>query len=112
VQFVLGIKNALPAEERVLDLLLMELKRIAPRATWTAAGIGRYQAAVIEWVLQRGGDAVRTGLEDNIRISRERLASSNAELVRVAAAQCEGHGRRIATPGEARALLGLRHVGA
>jgi uncharacterized protein (DUF849 family) len=90
----------------------MELKRVAPYATWTAAGIGRHQAEVIEWVLQRGCDAVRTGLEDNIRIGRDRLASSNAELVRMAAAQCVVNCRRIATASEARQLLGLRSVGA
>lgn len=108
VQFVVGIKNALPADEHVLDLLLGELKRLAPKATWTAAGIGRHQAEVIEWVLRRGGDAVRTGMEDNIRISRDHLAASNAELVRVAAGRCAAHGTRAATPDEARAILGLR----
>jgi uncharacterized protein (DUF849 family) len=111
VQFVFAIKNALPAEEHVLDLLLTELKRIAPYATWTAVGIGWYQTEVIEWALQRGGDAVRTGLEDNICISRDRLASINAELVRMAGAQCEANCRRIATASEARQMLGLRSAG-
>lgn len=107
VQFVLGIKNALPAQEHLVDLLLGELRRVLPGATWTAAAIGRHQAAAIEWVLQRGGDAVRTGMEDNIRISRDRLARNNAELVEVAAALCARHGARPATAAEARALLGL-----
>jgi uncharacterized protein (DUF849 family) len=107
VQFVLGIKNALPAREHLVDLLLGELKRVLPKATWTAAGIGRHQAEVIEWVLQRGGDAVRTGLEDNIRISRDRLAQSNAELVRLAVQACARHDARPADPIEARVLLGL-----
>ncbi len=107
VQFVMGIKNALPVEEHLLDLLLGELRRLAPKATWTAAGIGRHQREVIEWVLQRKGDAVRTGLEDNIRVSRDKLASGNAELVRIAAEMCAQHGARPATPAEARAKLGL-----
>jgi 3-keto-5-aminohexanoate cleavage enzyme len=107
VQFVMGIKNALPVEEYLLDLLLSVLKRVAPNATWTAAGIGRDQSKVIEWVLQRKGDAVRTGLEDNVRIDRDRLAASNAELVRIAADLCGRHGARPATPAEARARLGL-----
>jgi uncharacterized protein (DUF849 family) len=80
---------------------------VAPNATWTAAGIGRHQNDVIEWVLKRKGDAIRTGLEDNIRIDRERLATSNAELVRVAADLCAAYGARPATPAEARAKLGL-----
>ncbi len=107
VQFVLGIKNALPAEEPVLELMLRELRRVLPRATWTAAGIGRHQSEVMRWVLARGGDAIRTGLEDNIRITKDRLARSNAELVGVAAALCARHGARPATPCEARAILGV-----
>ena len=107
VQFVMGIKNALPVDEQVLDLLLTVLKRVAPDATWTAAGIGRHQNTVIDWVLARKGDAIRTGLEDNIRIDRDRLAASNAELVRIAADLCARHGMRPATPAEARDRLGL-----
>ena len=85
VQFVMGVKNAMPAEEHLLDILLGELKRVLPKATWTAAGIGRNQAEVMRWALARDADAVRTGLEDNIRIAKDRLAASNAELVQVAA---------------------------
>jgi 3-keto-5-aminohexanoate cleavage enzyme len=107
VQFVMGVQNALPAEESLLDILLGELKRKIPGATWTAAGIGRHQAPVIDWVLARGGGAIRTGLEDNIRVSKDRLAKSNAELVQLAAQACLRHGTRPATPQEARALLGL-----
>ena len=107
VQFVMGIRNALPVEQNLLDLLLSVLRRVAPNATWTAAGIGRHQSEVIEWVLRRGGDAVRTGLEDNVRIDRDRLAAGNAELVRIAADLCSRHGARPATPDEARRMLGL-----
>jgi 3-keto-5-aminohexanoate cleavage enzyme len=111
VQFVMGIKNALPVEEHLIDILLAELKRVLPKATWTAAGIGRHQGDVIEWVLKRKGDAIRTGLEDNIRISKDRLAESNAELVRVAAQMCAKHDARPATAAEARAILGLPAFG-
>jgi len=107
VQFVMGIKNALPVDQALLDLMLSVLRRVAPNATWTAAGIGRHQSDVIDWVLQRGGDAVRTGLEDNVRLDRDRLAASNAELVQVAAGLCLRHDARPATPDEARRLLGI-----
>ena len=110
VQVVMGVKNALPAEEHLLDLMLGELKRVLPHATWTAAGIGANQARVMDWVLARGGDGVRTGLEDNVRVSRDRLAASNAELVRMAADAVARHGRRPATPAEARAAFGLQAV--
>jgi 3-keto-5-aminohexanoate cleavage enzyme len=107
VQFVLGVKNAMPAEEHLLDILLAELRHLLPKATWTAAGIGRFQTEVMRWVLERGGDGVRTGLEDNVRITRDRLARSNAELVEIAVEQCAQFGRRPATPVEARELLGF-----
>jgi 3-keto-5-aminohexanoate cleavage enzyme len=109
VQVVMGVKNALPAEERLLDLMLGEIRRVLPEATWTAAGIGANQDRVMEWVLARDGDGVRTGLEDNIRIGKNRLASSNAELVERAVEAIAIHGRRPASPPEARAML---HLGA
>ena len=107
VQFVLGVANAMPAEEHLLDTLLAELRRVLPRATWTGAGIGANQARVMDWVLARGADGVRTGLEDNVRLSKTQLASSNAELVRLAAEALARHGRRPATTLEARQMLGL-----
>lgn len=107
VQFVLGVKNAIPAEEHLLDILLGELRRLLPRATWTAAGIGRFQSVVMGWALARGADGVRTGLEDNVRVGKDRLAASNAELVRMAVAALEAAGRAVATPAEARAMLWL-----
>jgi len=107
VQFVMGVKNALPADEHLLDLLLGELKRILPKATWTAAGIGRFQPIVMRWALARGADAVRTGLEDNIRVTKDRLAASNAELVGMAAENVAAFGRRVASVTEARGVLGI-----
>jgi 3-keto-5-aminohexanoate cleavage enzyme len=107
VQFVMGVQNALPADEHLLDLLLGELRRVLPNATWTAAGIGRHQAEVMDWALARGADAVRTGLEDNVRIDRNRLAGSNAHLVELAVEAVGRHKRRVATPLEARLLLGM-----
>ncbi len=107
VQFVMGVENALPADEHLLDLLLGELRRILPKATWTAAGIGRYQAPVMEWALQREANAVRTGLEDNIRVTKERLARNNAELVEIAGDMIARQGRRVATCDEARKILDL-----
>ncbi len=72
-----------------------------PAATWTAAGIGRHQLEVNCWALEMGGHC-RTGLEDNIRWDKTRLAASNAELVTRVAQLCDGYGRPVATPAEAR----------
>jgi 3-keto-5-aminohexanoate cleavage enzyme len=108
VQFVMGVENALPAVERLLDILIAEMRIVLPQASWTAAGIGRHQNPVMRWTLARGADAVRTGLEDNIRISKDRLAKSNAELVEVAAQAICSVRRKPATPAEARDTLKIR----
>ncbi len=106
VQFVLGIPNALPARRRLLEFALAELEELLPGATWTAAGIGRHQLEVARWALELGGH-VRTGLEDNLKYDRARLAGSNAELVAQVVALCPDYNRHPATPSEARAILGL-----
>jgi uncharacterized protein (DUF849 family) len=107
VQFVLGIPGALPADREVLEFELAQLQRMLPGATWTAAGIGRHQLTVNEWTLELGGHC-RTGLEDNVRFDKERLAASNAELVERVAKLTSKFGRTVATPAEARRILGLR----
>jgi 3-keto-5-aminohexanoate cleavage enzyme len=106
VQFVMGVKNAMPADERVLDFYVETLNRLAPDAEWCAAGIGAAQAVLNEWCAVKGGHC-RTGLEDNVRLDKDTLAPSNAALVRRAAAICENHGRPVATWRQARKMLNL-----
>ena len=106
VQFVMGIKGAMPARRNVLEFLINEAKTVLPGATWTAAGVARHQQEVARWALELGGHC-RTGLEDNIRFDETRLARSNAELVTKVVDECARFGRRPATCAEARALLGL-----
>jgi 3-oxoadipate:acetyl-CoA acetyltransferase len=107
VQFVLGIPGALPVDREVLDFELAQLERMLPGATWTAAGIGRHQLTVNEWSLELGGHC-RTGLEDNLRFDKDRLATSNAELVKRVADLAAKFDRSVATPAEARRILKLR----
>src|SRR5688500_2173651 len=107
VQFVMGVPNAMPARRSIFDFLRSEIKEIMPKATWVAAGVGRAQWEVNQWCLETGGHC-RTGLEDNLKIAPDRLAASNAELVKKIADNCERYGRRPATAAEARTILGLR----
>lgn len=109
VQFVMGIPNAMPARRSIFDFLRAELKAVLPKATWVAAGVARHQWEVNQWCMETGGHC-RTGLEDNLRIEPDRLAASNAELVKKIVDACERFGRRVATPVEARQILGLRPV--
>jgi uncharacterized protein (DUF849 family) len=109
VQFVMGIPNAMPARRSIFDFLRKELAEILPRATWVAAGVGRHQWEVNQWCMEAGGH-VRTGLEDNLRIEPDRLAASNAELVKKVVDSCARFSRKVATPAEARKILGLRPI--
>ncbi|MEJ2041210.1 MAG: 3-keto-5-aminohexanoate cleavage protein [Desulfosarcinaceae bacterium] len=106
VQFVFGLKNTLPPEKDILAFEVAQLKKMLPDATWTAAGIGRSQLQINHWALELGGHC-RTGLEDNVRFDKNRLAASNAELVQRVADLCGTYGRRPATPAQARQLLNL-----
>jgi 3-keto-5-aminohexanoate cleavage enzyme len=109
VQFVMGIPNALPPRRTLLEFLISELNQLMPDATWSAAGIGRQQLEVNHWCLELGGH-VRTGLEDNIKFDKDRLARSNAELVARVADLCGKYGRHPATAAEARQILKLPAV--
>ena len=107
IQFVMGVKNAMPADRDVFDYYVHTVKRLAPDAQWCAAGIGRHQIEVNEWCIAAGGHT-RTGLEDNVRLDREHLAPSNAALVKRTAELCEKYERPVASWRQAREILGLR----
>ena len=109
VQFVMGVKNAMPVDRDVFDYYVRTVERLAPEAEWCGAGIGRHQITLNEWCIAAGGH-VRTGLEDNVRLDADRLAPSNAALVRRAVALCAEHGRPVASWRQARAILGLREA--
>jgi uncharacterized protein (DUF849 family) len=106
IQFVMGVKNAMPVDREVFEFYVKTLRRLAPDATFTGAGIGRDQLTLARWSLELGGHC-RTGLEDNVRLDRDHLAPSNAALVKQVADLCDAHGRRPASVAEARALLAL-----
>ena len=107
IQFVMGVKNAMPADREVFDFYVNIMKTRAPEGLWCAAGIGPNQVVVNEWAIAAGGHT-RAGLEDNIRLDKDRLAPSNAALIKRAAELCEKYERPVATPAEARSILGLR----
>lgn len=107
IQFVMGVKNAMPADRHVFDFYVQTVQRLFPDAPWCAAGIGANQIVLNEWAVAAGGHA-RTGLEDNVRLDKQTLAPSNAALVERLVDVCAKHDRPVATPTQARAILGLR----
>lgn len=106
VQFVMGVKNAMPVDRDVFDYYIKTVKRLAPDAEWCAAGIGRDQITLNRWVVEAGGHA-RTGLEDNVRLDKNTLAPSNAALVERVTAICAELDRPVATWSQAREMLDL-----
>lgn len=107
IQFVMGVKNAMPVDRDVFDYYVTTVKRLAPDAQWCAAGIGKDQITLNDWAVSAGGHA-RTGLEDNVRLDRETLAPSNAALVKRVVELCDKYERPVATWQQARDILELR----
>lgn len=106
IQFVMGVKNAMPADKTIFDFYVKLMSDRAPKSEWCAAGIGANQILVNEWAIKAGGHT-RVGMEDNVRLDKNTLAPSNAALVKRAVELCEKHNRNVANWKEARNLLGL-----
>lgn len=107
VQFVMGVKNAMPADKEVFDLYVKIMNERAPKAEWCAAGIGANQIIVNEWAIAAGGHT-RSGLEDNVRLDKNTLAPSNAALIQRASEICEKYERPVATWRQTREMLNLQ----
>ncbi len=107
VQFVMGVKNAMPADKEVFDLYVKFMNDRAPEAEWCAAGIGANQIIVNEWAIAAGGHT-RAGLEDNVRLDKNTLAPSNAALIQRAAEICEKYERPVANWRQTREILNLQ----
>jgi len=103
-QFVLGVAGGAPATAKSL---LHLVEQIPDGSTWSVIGIGPGQLPMNLMGMAMGGH-VRTGLEDNIYYSKGRLATSNAELVSRLVRIANEYGREIATPDDARRILGLK----
>ena len=102
--FVLGINGGQTGEER--DFLFLK-DSIPNDATYSVAGIGKYEFSLAELSIKHGGH-VRVGLEDNIFLEKGVLAQGNADLVKKVVSIAKKYGREIATPAEARKILHLK----
>ncbi len=102
-QMVMGVSWGAPATTEIMA----SMKSLLPAGSqWAAFGVGRWQFPLVAQALLLGGH-VRVGLEDNLYLSKSELAPDNASLVRKAANIVDLLGSRLATPDEARTLLGL-----
>jgi 3-keto-5-aminohexanoate cleavage enzyme len=101
--FVLGVPGAMPAGVRQLSFLVESLPSMC---TWSVAGVGSQQLPMAAMAIVMGGH-VRVGLEDNLYYRKGELAESNAQLVARVVRLANELGRPVATPDEAREILGL-----
>jgi 3-keto-5-aminohexanoate cleavage enzyme len=102
--FVLGVPGACPGNPE--DLMYM-VQQIPAGSTWTVAGVGRYETPLSVMSIIMGGH-VRVGFEDNVYYSKGVKADSNAQLVERVVRLAGELGREVASPDEARRILGLR----
>ena len=102
--FVMGVNGGISGEIRDFTFLRGS---IPADATYTVAGVGRYEFPLAALAIIDGGH-VRVGLEDNLNIERGVLTKSNGELVEKVVRLAKEFGREIATPDEARKILGLK----
>ncbi len=103
-QFVLGVRGGAPAR---VDTLVHLVGLLSPEARWAAVAVGADHFPLMGATLALGGH-VRTGLEDVAFTGLGTHARSNAELVERAVRMCGAVGRPVATPSQARDLLGLK----
>lgn len=99
--FVLGVNGGMTGEARDFHFLR---ESIPSHATYSVAGIGKYEFPLAELSIKHGGH-VRVGLEDNIYIEKGVLAKGNEELVSKVVEIAKKYNREIATPNEARKIL-------
>jgi len=102
--FVLGMPGGMNASER--DFLFLK-DSIPENATYSVAGIGRHEFPLAELAIKHGGH-VRVGLEDNIYIEKGVFAKGNQDLVKKVVEIAEKYKRGIATPADARKILGIK----
>ncbi len=108
VQSVFGILGGIgPHPEDVLHMKRTADRLFGKQYKWSVLGAGRNQLAIAAQAAAMGGN-VRVGLEDSLWSGKGRLATSNAEQVRMVRQIIEGLGRSIATPDEARQILELK----
>ncbi|MES2257404.1 MAG: 3-keto-5-aminohexanoate cleavage protein [Pseudomonadota bacterium] len=108
IQFVLGVLGGIGADpENLVHLKHVADKLFGDSYQWSVLGAGRHQVPLAMQAAIMGGN-VRVGLEDSLYLGNGKIATSNAEQVEQVKGMLAGLGLELATPAEARQMLGLK----
>lgn len=106
-QFCMGCANGIPGSAKNLIFMKETMDQLCPGSTWSSFGVGHSAMEILYTTVALGGH-VRVGMEDNVMYAKNQLAESNAQFVERAARIIREFGNEVATPDEAREILGLK----
>lgn len=106
-QFCMGCANGIPGSAKNLIFMKETMDQLCPGSTWSSFGVGHSAMEILYTTVALGGH-VRVGMEDNVMYAKNQLAESNAQFVQRAVRVIEEFGNDVATPDEARKILGLK----
>lgn len=105
-QFCMGCANGIPGSVKNLVFMKETMDQLCPGSTWSTFGVGHCAMEIMYAAIALGGH-VRVGMEDNVMYAKGQLADSNRQFVERAARVIREFGCEVATPDEARKILGL-----
>lgn len=106
-QFCMGCANGIPGSMKNLVFMKETMEQLCPGSTWSCFGVGHSAMEMLYGAIAMGGH-VRVGMEDNVMYAKGQLADSNVQFVERAVRVSREFGREVATPDEAREILGLK----
>ena len=106
-QFCMGCANGIPGTMKNLVFMKETMESLCPGSTWSCFGVGHCAMEMTYGAVALGGH-IRVGMEDNVMYAKGQLAESNRQLVERAARVIREYGNEVATPAEAREILGLK----
>ena len=106
-QFCMGCANGIPGSVKNLVFMKETMEALVPGSTWSTFGVGHSAMEIMYAAVAMGGH-IRVGMEDNVMYAKGQLAESNKQFVERAARVIREFGNEVATPAEAREILGLK----
>lgn len=105
-QLCMGCANGIPGSVKNLLFMKETMDQLCPGSTWSCFGVGHSAMEILYAAVALGGH-IRVGMEDNVMYEKGVLADSNAQFVERAVRVIREYGNEVATPAEAREILGL-----